>query len=50
MSNKNIVAETTGRALSSQFIVLFTDMAGDCDGDAECNGNMLQEADRTDDD
>lgn len=41
-----MVTETTGPALSATgFIALFTGVAGECDGDAECNGNMLQVAD-----
>jgi len=41
-----MVSETTGHALpaSGVFIVAFTDVAADCDGGAECDGNTLQEA------
>lgn len=46
VSNKKGFSETTGPALyaTGVFIVIFTDMAGDSDRDAEFNENMLQEA------
>lgn len=42
-----MVSETTGAALSATrvFIVIFTDVAGDCAGDAEYNGNTLRVVD-----